>query len=238
LCYVLFVAAFALDPSITLLVYLLGMLLVPLLAQQPVRLYWKALLVYTEVLLILQYSYLTVARCLCIPGDSASGSSSGSGDSTSSGGSSSGCVWVLQTDPAATRHAFEVLGLHRTSAGVLPLFLIYLAVLIYNYTLSSKQPLAALPLRPGPAVRGCVGVQHAQGESRDAAARDGAATYDTPEAVRPRSGPAGDAADSRNGGAGAAVMLLVALQGWVGQLWTLSWLLLLKVAYHVRYVFV
>lgn len=49
LCYVLFVAAFAMDLSIMSLVYLASMLLVPLLVQQPVRLYWKAMLVYTEV---------------------------------------------------------------------------------------------------------------------------------------------------------------------------------------------
>lgn len=49
LCYVLFVAAFAMDFSLMTLVYLVGMLLVPLLAQQPVKLYWKAMLVYTEV---------------------------------------------------------------------------------------------------------------------------------------------------------------------------------------------
>jgi ribose/xylose/arabinose/galactoside ABC-type transport system permease subunit len=46
---VLFVAAFAMDLSIMSLVYLASMLLVPLLVQQPVRLYWKAMLVYTEV---------------------------------------------------------------------------------------------------------------------------------------------------------------------------------------------
>jgi hypothetical protein len=49
LCYVLFVAAFAMDASVMALVYLASMLVVPLLAQKPVRLYWKALLVYTEV---------------------------------------------------------------------------------------------------------------------------------------------------------------------------------------------
>lgn len=49
LCYVLFVAAFALDSSVMTLVYLASMLMVPLLAQQPVKLYWKAVLVYTEV---------------------------------------------------------------------------------------------------------------------------------------------------------------------------------------------
>lgn len=49
LCYVLFVAAFAMDSSLMTLVYLVSMLLIPLLAQQPVNLYWKVMLVYTEV---------------------------------------------------------------------------------------------------------------------------------------------------------------------------------------------
>jgi hypothetical protein len=49
LCHVLFVAAFATNPSAISLVYLASMLLVPLLAQQPVKLYWTAMLVYTEV---------------------------------------------------------------------------------------------------------------------------------------------------------------------------------------------
>jgi hypothetical protein len=49
LCYVLFVAAFAMNASVVSLVYLASMLLVPLLAQWPVKLYWKAMLVYTEV---------------------------------------------------------------------------------------------------------------------------------------------------------------------------------------------
>lgn len=49
LCYVLFVAAFAMDASVMTLVYFASMLVVPLLAQKPVKLYWKALLVYTEV---------------------------------------------------------------------------------------------------------------------------------------------------------------------------------------------
>lgn len=49
LCYVLFVAAFAMDFSVVSLVYVISMLVVPLLAQTPVKLYWTSMLVYTEV---------------------------------------------------------------------------------------------------------------------------------------------------------------------------------------------
>jgi hypothetical protein len=49
LCYVLFVAGFAIDYSLASLVYLVSMLLLPLLAPGRARLYWVVMLVYTEV---------------------------------------------------------------------------------------------------------------------------------------------------------------------------------------------
>lgn len=48
-CYVLFVLAFAVDFSLLMLVYVLGMLLVALLSQGKARSFWMVLLVYTEV---------------------------------------------------------------------------------------------------------------------------------------------------------------------------------------------
>lgn len=49
LCYVLFIAGFALDYSVCSMVYLVSMLLVPLLAQGKAKTYWTVMLVYTEV---------------------------------------------------------------------------------------------------------------------------------------------------------------------------------------------
>lgn len=129
------------------------------------------------MLLILQYSYLTAARCMCIAPDHNSSNSwfgLGGGSSNSlissgcwwtgpsgpgggdkpggGGGSSSGCVWALGGNPAATRRMFELLGLHNTAGRVLPLFLIYLATLMYNYLLRNYQPMTAALLM-GPTSR-------------------------------------------------------------------------------------
>ena len=96
------------------------------------------------MLLFMQYSFLTAARCLCVSAVDSSSTADPSGDPTPSGPSSGGstCTWILQgLDPYTTRHYFDVLGLHDTSAGVLPLFLIYLATLMYNYRLR-KTPAA------------------------------------------------------------------------------------------------
>jgi hypothetical protein len=270
---VLFVAAFAMDASVMTLVYLASMLVVPLLAQKPVKLYWKALLVYTEVrsenrcpfiswdgcpgavcallvfehaadlwismsdlccwlvavavycdslqiLLILQYSYLTAARCLCIAGDSGV-------ESPSSSSGSTGCVWALDTDPTATRHVFDVLGLHRTAAGVLPLFLIYLAVLMYNYLLGSSHPVVPGLLEPGSA-------QSAQSVGLILSMADPALATHSSYSDADAGLMGQQAGRSRAGGAGAAVVLVAALQGWASKLWTLQRLVAHRLWYHLR----
>lgn len=178
-----------------------------------------------QVLLVLQYSYLTAARCLCIPGDGGPGSSSGSGTDSSS---SSGCVWALDTDPLATRRVFDVLGLHRTSAGVLPLFLIYLSVLMYNYLLDPYQPgMAGLSLVES----GAAAVQAAGPSALGSGSSD--ANGNTVSAQQQQQ--TGSASGSRAAGAGAAAVLLVAaLQGWASKLWTLQRLVAHKLWYHIR----
>jgi len=180
-----------------------------------------------QVLLILQYSYLTAARCLCIPGDATSSSSD------SSGGGSTGCVWVLNSDPTVTRHVFELLGLHRTSAGVLPLFLIYLAVLMYNYQLSTApwKNIAALGAAQ-PAEAAHLGAGNSAGVDRQAA---NPAVSDRPPDGPSTASPRPEVDRSRAAAAGGAMLLMIALQGWAGQLWILSRLLLHKLAYHVRW---
>lgn len=51
-CYALFIIGFAIDFSGINLVYLVSMLLVPLLLPGKAKLYWRLMLVYTEVSLI------------------------------------------------------------------------------------------------------------------------------------------------------------------------------------------
>lgn len=188
---------------------------------------WCAVLARVlQVLLILQYSYLTAARCLCIPGDTTSSSSD------SSGSGSTGCVWVLNSDPTVTRHVFELLGLHRTSAGVLPLFLIYLAVLMYNYQLSTAlwQNNAASGAAQAPEA-----THLGTGSSAGAASQEAnPAVSDRPEDGPSTASPQPEVDRSRAAAAGGAMLLMIALQGWAGQLWTVSRLLLHKLAYHVR----
>jgi hypothetical protein len=118
-------------------------------------------------------------------------------------------VWVLSTDPGATRHAFDVLGLHRTSAGVLPLFLIYLAVLVHNYVLAASQPSAAPGYKQGCSVLGL-----------------GASSRSAPAAAA--------ATDGADGAGGGAALLVAALQGWVGKLWVVCRFMLAKASYHIR----
>lgn len=145
-------------------------------------------------------------------------------ESPSSSIGSIGCVWALDTDPTATRHVFDVLGLHRTAAGVLPLFLIYLAVLMYNYLLGTSQPVVPGLLEPGSAQ---------PPQSADVWADPVLAplsSYSDADA-----GLMGQQdARSRAGGAGAAVVLVAALQGWASKLWTLQRLVAHRTWHHLR----
>lgn len=145
-------------------------------------------------------------------------------ETPSSSSASTGCVWALDTDPTATRHVFDVLGLHRTAAGVLPLFLIYLAVLMYNYLLGTSQPGVSGLLKP-------LSAQPAQSAGLLAdAVHATRGSYNDADA-----GLAGQqASGSRAGRAGAAVALVVALQGWASKLWTLRRLVAHKIWYHIR----
>lgn len=175
-----------------------------------------------QVLLILQYSYLTAARCLCIQ-------SSSSGTSTDGSGSSTGCVWVLPTDPTTTRHVFDILGLHTTSAGVLPLFLIYLAVLVYNYQLGSSSSYQSNTF-PGQQTATAV-----QPGSSLAPQQGGSGSGSRQEVASADAEGAGGIMGRQEGsGAAGAVMLVVALQGWVSKLWMLRRFVVHKLSYWLR----
>eukprot|EP00775_Hariotina_reticulata_P007362 gene7362-7573_t len=243
------------DYSLLMLVYVLGMLLVALLSQGRARSFWMVLLVYTEVLLIVQYSYLTAARCMCIvPPDSSStlqqqqyrppvdhlglssssscwrpsqmGSPSasthcgiqahdGGGGSLSPGGPGQ-CVWAIGGDPASIRHMLDVLGLHNTSGRILPLFLIYLATLMYNYSLGN-------------------GRQHGQLRGRGW-------THQASGIVGGTADPVGSGGATRReaavegGSTGAVVLLLLSLQGWLQQLVLWVRRQLFRLNYHIRSV--
>lgn len=138
-------------------------------------------------------------------------------------------MWALDTDPAATRHVFDVLGLHRTSAGVLPLFLIYLSVLMYNYLLDPYQPgMAGLSLLESGAAAQAAGPSAlGSGQSDANCNTDGVQQQQQ----------TGSASGSTAAGAGAAAVILVAaLQGWASKLWTLQRLVAHKLWYHIRCV--
>jgi hypothetical protein len=176
----------------------------------------------SQILLILQYSYLTAARCLCIQG------SSGSSTSADGSGSSIGCVWVLPTDPTTTRHVFDILGLHTTSAGVLPLFLIYLAVLVYNYQLGSS---SSYQSSTSPGQQTAAGMQLG---SSPAQQQGGSGSGSRQEVASSDEGAGGIVARQEAGGAAGAVMLVVALQGWVSKLWMLRRFVVHKLSYWLR----
>jgi hypothetical protein len=133
LCYSLFVIAFVFDVSLLTLAYPLSMCLYALLVHRAAGAYWRLALMYTEAVLVLQYAYEIVARCLCsVGGSPATGS----------------CV-SLMADPQLGRH-LDVLGLHGSAARCLPVFLVYLALLVYNYTLLT-QPQYGTEAAPAPA---------------------------------------------------------------------------------------
>lgn len=192
-----------------------------------------------QVLLIVEYSYLTAARCLCISDDTSTGGSDG--------GSSGGCVWVLPTDPAATRHALDVLGLHSNSAAVLPLFLIYLATLMYNYVLGSSQLVtythsmynssgsSSRDQAGGPEnTAGTAVVRREEGEATTAAeVADSVAASQLHSALP--SAPAGPVGGrGGRGDVGPALQLVLALQGWARWLWLWARLQLCRAACHLK----
>jgi hypothetical protein len=98
------------------------------------------MLVYTEAVLILQYSYLTAAKCLCI-GSSSSGSGGGSASEGDDGrASSSSCLWLLEG--LMNKKHLDLLGLHAQAFRIIPLFVVYLATLLHHYLLAGYQPLS------------------------------------------------------------------------------------------------
>lgn len=126
---------------------------------------------------------------------------------------------------------FDVLGLHRTSASVLPLFLIYLAVLMHNYLLATQQPLvsgvaAAQKAQPARSLQS-TGLFATLGLSAAGSSAGGDVDVVAPEQQV-------ESGSGRAAGAGAAVALVAALQGWAGKLWTLQRLVAHKLWYQFR----
>lgn len=114
----------------------------------------QVLLVYAEAVLIAQYSYQLLGRCLCdasddaIPGTlrgSMNTNSSHWGTSSSNGmlfadsASPGGCVSVYGSDKAL-RILTTVLGLHSSVLRTAPLFCVYLLTLFHTYRLRRLDP--------------------------------------------------------------------------------------------------
>ena len=95
------------------------------------------MLVYTEAVLILQYSYLTAAKCLCV---GSSSDSSASEDDPGRSSSSSSCLWLLEG--LMSKKHLALVGLHAQAFRIIPLFVVYLATLLHHYLLAGYQPLS------------------------------------------------------------------------------------------------
>jgi hypothetical protein len=111
------------------------------------------MLVYSETVLIAQYTFETTARCLCLaplppppparpglasPASGGSWSAAGGGWLAADGGGGDGgaCVGWLPAN-AASRRVIELLGLHASAPAALPLFLCYLGTLMLTYRLGA-----------------------------------------------------------------------------------------------------
>lgn len=100
-----------------------------------------------QVLLVLQYTFLTAARCLCIDSDEsplldATGrlmthntAFCGRGGGVVAAATDGSCGWAPGGDAAGTRRLFNLMGLHVTYVRVIPYLFVYLAVLVHNYSL-------------------------------------------------------------------------------------------------------
>ncbi|GFR40352.1 hypothetical protein Agub_g896, partial [Astrephomene gubernaculifera] len=108
----------------------LSMFMYALLLHHKPRQYWQGALLYVETLLILQYSYLVLGKCLCV-----TGSGGGGGGAAGAGDTGSSCIWVFGRRDFLFR--IKVLGLHSDPFRALPLFLCYLATLMHSYSLDS-----------------------------------------------------------------------------------------------------
>ncbi|KAK9858804.1 hypothetical protein WJX84_000839, partial [Apatococcus fuscideae] len=106
LCYILFVVVFFTDYSLIAVVYHASLFVYAILAQQPSALYWQAILLYTEGVLIAQYVFLIPTRLEC----------------------------NFLTEPV--QHALEAVGIHGSAVRCIPIFAVYLAVLVHTFNVA------------------------------------------------------------------------------------------------------
>lgn len=118
-CCAFFIAAFVLDMSLITLVYPLSLFCYALLVQHQPRAFWQAMLMYTEAVLVAQYAFEVLAHCLCLVHPSG-----GQGGPT-------GCYGFLSD--ASSLQNLELIGLHMIAKRSMPLFGVYLSILIYHY---------------------------------------------------------------------------------------------------------
>lgn len=113
LAYALFAIIFASDLSVLSMVYPLSAFLYALVSIQPAPAYWQALLVYSELLIVVTYAYQVPARL--------------------------GCE-AISTD---LERRMSMLGVHSSRSRNVPLFLVYLATLMHCYSLTTRHEAAA-----------------------------------------------------------------------------------------------
>ncbi|KAK9863698.1 hypothetical protein WJX84_001768 [Apatococcus fuscideae] len=109
LCYSLFFAVFFTDYSLIAVVYHASLFLYAILAQQPSTQFWQAILLYTEGVLIAQYVFLIPTRLEC----------------------------DFLTE--SVKNALDAVGIHGSAVRCIPIFAVYLAVLVHTFNLARVQ---------------------------------------------------------------------------------------------------
>ncbi|KAG2488469.1 hypothetical protein HYH03_012974 [Edaphochlamys debaryana] len=168
--YAAFLVFFLADMSASAAVLPLSMFLYALLLRVKPRRYWQGALLYAEALLIAQYGYLVLGRCLC-------GEAGGSGGASGGAGGRGSCIWVFG------RRDFlfwvQALGLHDDPLRALPLFLVYLATLMHTYSLDRVYAAVSGPplymQLPGSGPGGPLGAAGRSGSGSSAGGAEGGA---------------------------------------------------------------
>ncbi|KAL6770350.1 hypothetical protein ACKKBG_A34605 [Auxenochlorella protothecoides x Auxenochlorella symbiontica] len=125
--YLAYVAVFVADYSLLALFFPLSMFVYALCSVKPTPRYWRVTLVYSELLIIVQYAYQIPTRL--------------------------GCSFVTPQ----LQFTMEVIGIHASSVACIPLFVVYLVTLMHSYTLTTRHGLSPSILGGPVDGRGSVG---------------------------------------------------------------------------------
>lgn len=119
IAYILFVIAYASDFSLSTLMLPLSAFMYALVSVEPSTWYWQGVLIYSEILIILNYGYQIPARLDC------------------------GFIGSVGSN------IFDLWGIHANAARCMPLFAVYLATLFHTFGLMSRHAAAQRSTRGG-----------------------------------------------------------------------------------------